>query len=359
MKTMLSEYLKLFMCSILITSEICASNNTTVHAAENFALNNSSENLVISMYGEDGISNVMKLNPISREKSELVSNQSVCLSGNLSDDKNSFIYMNALDGDLWQVFSLDLKNNKTSKLTTDKIGKLWGKAGKDNSIYFEAFDKFSGLTKIKKLNTKDNSSFFFDSSDKDRSIEVYDTRNDKVVAVTASNSEDKTRHKEANKTNNAKKNLKPIDYTIYEMDADGSNMRKIASVNANIINSISYNYDCKKVIINGNNINNEKGIGIYEVSTENGQITKLLTNTMIQSKKKSIISDIAETNAVLSKDGHTLYFAGASKSVCKLIFTDTTSMPQDIYSYDLITDTIKEVYEYRKHTIITDLTISY
>lgn len=353
MKSTLSKYLKLSMCGILCISAICA-NNKAVNAAETATLNNNNEELIVSMYAEDKTSNMIKLNPVSKEYSEIVSNKEVWLSGNLTDDKSTLVYMNAIGQETWQVFSLDLKNKITSKLTTDNVGKFNGKAGKDNIVYFEVFDKSTALAKIEKYNTKDHSSFIFDAADKDRNTEEYDVRNDKIIAVMCSNSENEKRRKEPRKGHTPER---PITYSIYEMNTDGSNMKQIADVNASEINSISYNYDCKKAIINGENINNDNGI--YAVSIENGQITKVLTDNMINSDKNSIISDIGKTNAVLSKDGQTLYFAGSSKSVGEMLFSGITSIPKDIYSYDLKNNKITEVYGDKKHTIITDLTISY
>ena len=266
--------------------------------------------------------------------------------------------MNAVGEEPWQLFSLDLKNKKTSKVTTDKVGKFNGKAGKDNVIYFGVLDKSSIISKIEKLNTKDNSSLIFDRLDKDRDPQVYDVRNDKVVAVMVSNSEENKRQEEANKTKKAKTNLKPIDYTIYEMNSDDTNMKRIASVNAYRIDSISYNYDCKKVIITGKDINNENGQGIYEISTENGQVTKLLTNPMIQSDKNSTISEVGRSSAVLSKDGHTLYFGGVPKGASELKFLDVTSMPQNVYSYDLTTNNIKDVAEIAAAFLVPETTMA-
>lgn len=177
------------MCGALFISGISISSSKVVNAAKTTKLNNKNEELIVSMYDKDGISNITKVNPISKEYSELVSNQSVWLNGNLSEDKNSLVYMNALGEEPWQLFSLDLKDKKTSKLTTDKTGKFHGKAGKDNVIYFGVLDKSFAVSKIKKLNTKDNSSLIFDVLDKDIDDKVYDVRNDKVAAVIVSNSE--------------------------------------------------------------------------------------------------------------------------------------------------------------------------
>lgn len=360
MKNKLNKYF-VVLCSILLISAICVGIFTLHNKKEvkTISLNNS-EDLVVSLYDTDGKSNITKVNLASKEETGLVSNREVWLSGNLSEDKNSLIYMDAIGDEPWQVFLLDLKNNKTYKATTDDIGKLGGKSGKENIIYFETLNKSSGLAKIAKINTADKSSEVFDAENNDRTVEVYDSRNDKILAVTVSNSEDNKRRNDANKTKNSKLNLKPIDYTIYEMNGDFSNMKKVALVNAKKINSISYNYDGTKAIIYGENINNENGYGIYELSTQTGEITSLLTDTMIHDQNDCIVSKIEDNeSAALSKDEKLLYFTGRPKDAVKLTFLDTTSYPQEIYSYNLTNHEIQEVYKYKTPTLITDLTISY
>ncbi len=362
MKNKLSRKLKISICSILLISAICV-GIFTINSKENttaISLNKNSEELVVSLYDTDGKSNITKVNLASKEETKLVSDREVYLSGNLSEDKKSLVYMDAIGEEPWQVFLLDLKNNKTYEATTDKVGKLGGKAGSGNTFYFETLDRSSGLSKIAKSDTKDKSSKIFDTEDKDNSIQVYDSRNDKIVAVEFSNAEDNKRQKEANKTKKAGINLKPIDYTICEMNADGMNIKEISSINAKGITSISYNYDGKKAIIYGENINNENGYGIYELSIETGEIKSLLTNTMIHDKNDCIVSELGGNEyAVLSKDDKLLYFTGRPKDAEKLKFLDTTSYPQVIYSYDLTNHEIKEVYKYNSPTIISDLTISY
>lgn len=83
MKNTLSKYLKLFMCGALFISGISISSSKVVNAAKTTKLNNNNEELIVSMYDKDGISNITKVNAISKEYSELVSNQSVWLNGNL------------------------------------------------------------------------------------------------------------------------------------------------------------------------------------------------------------------------------------------------------------------------------------
>ncbi|WP_026887559.1 hypothetical protein [Clostridium beijerinckii] len=363
MKNKLSRNLRVLICSILLISAVCGGifiiNNK--HTALTTLLNNNNtEDLIVSLYDTDGKSNITKVNLASKEETKLVSDREVWLSGNLSEDKNSLIYMDAIGDEPWQVFSLNLKNNKTYKVTTDNIGKFGGKSGNGSTLYFQTLDKSSGIAKIAKINTEDKSSEIFDNEDKDRDVQVYDSRNDKIIAVMFSNAEDNKRHTEASKTKQAKTNLKPMDYTICEINADGSNIKRIASVSAKSITSISYNYDGKKAIIYGENINNENDYGIYELSIETGEMKSLLTNTMIHDKKDCIISEIRDNeSAILSKDEKLLYFTGRPKGSEKLKFLDTTSYPQEIYSYNLTTQEIKEVYKYNRPTIITNLTISY
>lgn len=362
MKNKLSRKFKVSICSILLISAVCVGIFTINNKknAATISLHKNSGELVISLYDTDGKSNITKVNLASKEETKLVSDREVYLSGNLSEDKNSLIYMDAIGDEPWQVFSLDLKNNKTYEATTDNVGKFGGKAGNGNTIYFETLDKLSGLSKIAQINTEDKSAKIFDIDDKDRAVSKYDSRNNKIVAVMFSNAEDNKRHTEANKTKKSKLNLKPMDYSICELNADGSNIKNIATVNAKNIYSISYNYDGKKAIIYGENINNDNDYGIYELSIETGEITSLLTNTMIHDQKDCIISEIRDNeSAVLSKDDKLLYFTARPKDAGTLKFLDTTAYPQEIYSYNLADHEIKEVYKFKSPTLITDLTISY
>lgn len=354
-KFKLNNNLKIFILGIFFISLVCI-NNINVKATKNISSNNNNEELIVSTYDTGGKSSITKVNPETKEQSILISNQDVWLSGNLSDDKSSLVYMNALGKETWQVFSLDLKTKQIKKLTTNKLGKFGGKAGDNDTIFFEVIDPSSALSKIVKYNIKDNSSIIFDELDKDRVAEVYDIRDNKIIAVMNSNSEEEKRRTQANKTQTP---IKPIEYSIYEIDSDNSNMKKIASINATKIDNISYNYDCKKAIISGKNINNENCYGIYEVSTENGQVTKFLTDDMIFNNKDYMISAINNSYAVMSRNGNVLYFSGVPKGGRNILFQDITSMPQNVYSYNLKTNKIEKVYENGKPTIITDLTIAY
>lgn len=356
MKKTLGKNLNLIMCGVFVVSALSIGSGKIACGAEINTLNNGSEELIVSMRTGDGKSNIVKYNPITKGANQLVSDQEVWLSGNLTEDKNNLVYMNAIGQETWQVFSLNLKNNMNSKVTTDKLGKFNGKAGKDgNTVYFAEFDKSTDLPKIEKYNINDNSAFVFDSSDKDRSVERFDVRNDKIITVMISKEED-------SKRGNVHKKGDPepsFVYSIYELSTNGSYMKKIADVNARQIYAISYSYDCKKAIINGRNINNDNDEGIYELNVENGQLTKIVTESMLNSDKSCAISDIGHENAVLSKDESKVYFPASSKNVGFFVVDEMTGKPEDVYSYDLKTNKIELAYAYKRDTVITDLTISY
>ncbi|WP_160685134.1 hypothetical protein [Clostridium sp. C2-6-12] len=356
MKKTSSNNLKLILCGIFVASTLSIVSSPVAHGAEITTLNNSGEELIVSMRTGDGKSNIVQYNPITKDANQLISDQEVWLSGNLTEDKNNLVYMNAIGQETWQVFSLNLKNNMNSKITTDKLGKFNGKAGKDgNTVYFGTFDKSTNLPKIKKYNVNDNSAFVFDAADKDRSIERFDVRNDKIISIMISKDEDGKRGKVHKKGDPQPSFI----HSIYELNTNGSDMRKIADINASIIYAISYSYDCKKAIINGRNINNDNDEGIYELNIENGQLTKIVTENMLKSDKSYTISDIGHENAVLSKDGTKVYFPASSENVGNLLVDGITCKPEDVYSYDLKTNKLELAYSYKKDTIITDLTISY
>lgn len=356
MKKTLSKNLKLIMCGIFFISVISIGSSKTADGAEITTLNNSNEELIVSMRTADEKSNIIKYNPITKESSQLILDQDVWLSGNLAEDKSNLVYMNAIGEETWQVYSLNLNNNFNSKITTDKLGKFNGKAGKDgNTVYFGAFDKSTKLPKIEKYNVNNNSAFVFDAADKNRSIESFDVRDDKIISVMISKEEDDKRGKVHKKGTPEPS----VIYSIYELNTNGSDMKKIADINASIIYTISYSYDCKKAIINGKNINNDNDEGIYEVNIENGQLAKILSENMINSYKNYGISDIGHENAVLSKDGTKLYFPASSRSVGYFLVDGMTGKPEDVYSYDLKTNKVELAYAYMKDTVITDLTISY
>ena len=344
----LNKYIKLFVCSIFVISVIFIAI---------FTFYNKKEKLLVSLYDIDGKSNITMINPISKSENELVSNRNVWLSGNLSKDRNYLVYMDAIGDEPWQVFLLDLANKKTYKITTDNCRKLRGKSGMKNIVYFEVLNSTLDGAKIAKVNIKDKSSEIFDTSTIGRSFEVYDVRNNKITAATVYITENNKRQEEANNKNVS---LKAIPYSIYEMNADGSDIKQIASVNAKFIDSISYSYNCKKIIIGGKDINNENGSGIYEVSTDTGKVIRLLTDSMINKQKDSILAGIGSNSlGVVSKSGNLLYFAGIQKGAKALHFGSVDSFPRQIYSYNFSNHKIKQVYEYKKPTIITDLTISY
>lgn len=358
MKKNINKCIKIFIVCILFIGAIFVSK-VAFHNNEcnNFLLNDKNEKLIISSYNFSGKSDITEINTSLKNKKQLVFNRNVWLSGNLSEDKNYLVYMDAIADEPWQVFLLNLKNKKTYKVTTDNYKKFHGKYGMKGIIYFQIFKSESDAAKIARVNIKNRTSNIFDISYIDRSFEAYDVRNNKIVAASVSNSENNRRLEMANKENSS---LKPIVYSIYEMDGDGSNMKKIGVINAQVISSISYNYNCKKVIVCGKGINNEKGNGIFEICISNGKIKKLLTDISISKQKNSDVKAIGSNSvAVVCKNEQLMYFNGIPKNTKMMEFKGINSFPMEIYSYNFSNHQIKEVYKSKEPSIITDLTVSY
>lgn len=315
------------------------------------------EELLISSYNIDGKSNIVKMDMLSKNKKELIANRDVWLSGDLSDDKKYLTYMDAISNEPWQVFLLNLKSKKNYEVTTDNYKKFRVKYGTKDVIYFETFKSGLDPSKIVRINMKNRISKIFDTSNTDRSFGAYDVRNNKIIVVSVSNSENNKRLKITNENNTS---LKPIIYSIYEMNEDGSNIKKIGNINAQFIRSISYNYDCKKAIICGKEINNEKGNCIFEIYIDNGEVKKLLTDTMISKQKNSDVKVIGSNGlGVICKNEQKIYFAGVPKNSKVLNFQSVSSFPTRIYSYNFYNHEMKEIYKCEKSSIITDLTVSY
>ncbi len=338
----------------------CAKNptNTTPIHKNNNTLDN--EKIVVSAYNREGKSSITLVNPKNGLGEVLLDNRDVWLSGEVSSDGKSLVYVDAIgDTGAWNVFLRDLKTKKTYQVTNDSLGQLNARFGDKNGkvIYSEVIGNSGPASKIVKIDTENKNSVLLDSNQKDRSAEKFDVFENKIVGAFVSESQNNKRWEEANM-----KDIEPrqLPYSICEMDKDGKNMREISKINAINIDFISYGADGKYITFGGEKIGNDSGSGIYKLSIENGKLERLLTDTMLKEKEKSIVSKIGkERYGVLSKDGKKLYFAGVPKDAKEVTFKDITSKPRSLYQYDLETKEIEQIYDPKGPVIITDVTISY
>ena len=152
----------------------------------------------------------------------------------------------------------------------------------------------------------------------------------------------------------------PITHTLFEIDPDGNNLKKIAEIKASSIESISYNYDGKKIIIGGCDINDDSGYGIYELSVDTGVLTTILTDDILANTENSIVTEIAHPPlATMSKDENLIYFTGVHKNSEKVNIAGLSGYPTAIFSYNMNTKELKEVFKPEVSSIIFDMNIKY
>lgn len=312
------------------------------------------DKLIISTFSAEDKGNILSLNINDNTENTLIKDRQVGITGDLSADGSKIAYSDALgDNDPWQIYLHNCTDNQTRTITNDKFGKSRAKISNDNSIYFITYTK-QNIVKLGKVNTERNSYDIIDEDDSDRQLDDFDIKNNKLIISTES------RSLELKEWNENKGHYMPIIHTLFEVDPDGNNFEKIAEVKASSIESISYNYDGKKIIIGGRDINDNSGYGIYELSIDTGVLTTVLTDTILANTENSIVSEIAHPPlAVMSKDGNTIYFSGVHKDSESVNITGLSCYPVLIFSYNINTKELKEVFKPTVPSLIFDMNIKY
>ena len=311
--------------------------------------------LIVSTFSADNKGSMSSLNINDNTEKTLVKDRQVGITGDLSVDGSKVVYTDALgDSDPWQIYSCGVTDNQTNEITTDDSGKSHPKISDDNSVYFLTTSKDQAVLKVGKINIEKNSSDIIDGNDSDREVDTFDVKNNKLIISADSV---KLRLQKWHE-NNGKKT--PITHTIFETDLDGNNLKKIAEIQASSVESISYNYDCKKIIIGGFCINGDSCYGIYELSLDTGDVTALLTDNILKSTENSIVTEIAHPSfATMSKDENLIYFSGVHKDSERVKIAGLSCYPTSIFSYNINTKELKEVFTPKISSLIFDMNIKY
>lgn len=312
------------------------------------------DKLIISTFSAENKGNMLSLNLNDNSENSLIKDRQVGITGDLSADGSKIAYVDALgDTDPWQIYLYNFADNQTSKVTSDNFGKSHAKISSDNSIYFITFTK-ENIVKLGKVNSETNSYDIIDQDDPDRQLDAFDIKNNKLVISTDSRSLELKEWKEN------KGHYMPITHTLFELDPNGNDFKKIAEIKASSIESISYNYDNKKIIIGGCDINDNSGYGIYELSVDTGTLTTILTDNILKNTGNSIVSKIAHPPlATMSKDGNVIYFSGAPKDSESVTIAGLSCYPTSIFSYNINTKELKEVFTPKTSSLIFDMNIKY
>ena len=315
---------------------------------------NIQDKLIISTFYTENKGDILSLNLNDNTEDILIKDRQVGITGDCSANGSKIAYVDALgDGDPWQVYEYNFTDNQTYKVTSDKFGKSHAKISNDNSIYFITYTK-QNIVKLGKVNPEINSYDIIDEDDSDRQLDAFDIKNNKLIISTESRSLELKGWKE-----NKGKYI-PITHTLFEIDPNGNNFKKIAEIKASSIESISYNYDGKKIIIGGCDINDNSGYGIYELSVDTGSLNTILTNDILANTENSIVSEIAHPPlATMSKDENLIYFSGVHKDSEKVNIAGMSCYQTLIFSYNINTKELKEVFTPKISSLIFDMNIKY
>ncbi|QDQ01881.1 hypothetical protein FOH38_16080 [Lysinibacillus fusiformis] len=320
---------------------------------------NNNEELIISLYDNEGKSSIVGLDVEENVEKELVNNEEVWLHGALSGNKQYLAYTSAKGDGPWDIYLLDIHNKKSYQVTNDTLGQLHPRFSdrEGKIIYSEIIGPSFPVSKIAKVDVQKKDSIVLDTEQADRAVELYDISGNKIIGAFVSEEENTARWVAANEDGGT---LEQILYSIYEMNLDGSDMHLITSVKAINMDSIAYGPDGNSIILGGENVGEDEGSGIYQLSLTDQTLTTILTDQMIKENRNPILSEIGQRrSAVLSKNQRFIYFTGIPKNVDEVNFAGIISNIRCIYRYDLGNHEIKKVYEYKRPAIITDLTVTY
>lgn len=312
------------------------------------------DKLIISTFSAEDKGDILSLNLNDNTENTLIKDRQVAITGDLSADGSKAVYVDALgDSDPWQIYLYNFTDNQTSKVTSDNFGKSHAKISNDNSIYFITSTK-QNIVKLGKVNSETNSYDIIDQDDPDRQLDAFDIKNNKLIIST------EARSLELKEWNANKGHYMPITHTLFEVDPNGNDFKKIAEVKASSIESISYNYDGKKIIIGGRDINDNSGYGIFELSVDTGALSTILTDDILTNTENSIVTQIAHPPlATMSKDENLIYFSGVNKDSGNVNIAGLSCYPVSLFSYNLNTKELKEVFTPKTSSLIFDMNIKY
>ncbi|MBN1040124.1 S-layer protein [Clostridium botulinum] len=353
--TKLSKKLILMVSFLGILLVGCSNENVISELNSKKITDSSKDKLIVSTFSSENKGDISSLNVNDNTEKILVKDKQVGITGDLSSDESKVAYVDAVgETDPWQIYLHNLNDNETSKITNDKFGKSRAKISDDNFIYFITGSK-ENVVKVGRVNIE-NSSYdidIIDATDSDRQADAFDVKNNKLIISTASRNLELQKWEE-NGT------YVPITHTIFETDLNGNNLKKIAEIQATLVLSISYNYDEKKIIICGCDVNNDSEYGIYELSLDTGELKTILTDNILANTENSIVSEISHPPlATMSRDENLIYFSGVPKNSEPASICGMSCYPTSIFTYNINTKEFKEIFTPKSASLIFDLNINY
>ncbi|MBU3188205.1 S-layer protein [Clostridium bowmanii] len=315
------------------------------------SVKSSQEKLIISTFSIDNKGSILSLDIKSRIEKYLITDRHVSITGDLYKDNSKIVYADAL-GDYypWQIYLHNFKENKIFQVTDNKTAKSHPRVSDDNSIFF--LNAPNGVIKVAKIKIDTKSYDIIDNDDSDREVDTFSIKHNKLLISTNSISLRLKSWKEN------QGHLKPLIHTIFEVNSNTNRLSKIATIKASLIESISYNSTYKKVLIGGSDINENPGVGIYELSLDTGHLTTIITDSTLANAYNSIVSKIAHPVLVeMSNDDSHIYFTGVPKNSKEIKVNEMSCYPTAIFSYNINTKELEKIFNPKVSSLIYGMTI--
>lgn len=311
----------------------------------------SQDKLIISTFSINNKGSILSMDIKSKIEQYLITDRQVGITGDLYKDSSKIVYVDALnDYDPWQIYLHDLNDNKSFQVTDNKSGKAQPRVSDDNSIFF--LNAPHGIVKVAKIKFDAKSYDLIDNDDPDREVDTFSIKHNKLLISTDLSSLRLKSWKEN------QGQLKPLIHTIFEVNSNGNKLSKIATIKASSVESISYNSNYKKVLIGGSDINENPGVGIYELSLDTGHLTTIVTDSTLANDYNSIASKIAHPIlSEISKDDNLIYFTGVPRNSKEIKINEISCYPTAIFSYNINTRKIEKIFTPKVSSLIYGMII--
>jgi len=294
--------------------------------------------IVIAVTNPDNKSELWMIDTNDQRKQKLVSDRFPMVTGKVNAAGDVLIYSDAIGNNPWDVFKLNIPTNETYQITDDPLGQFNLHFGDEegNIVLAKSGGKSSPIPQISIIDVNDKSGKIIELGS-DIGVQDFDVRDNKIIALAFSFEEFiQKKFKEQD-------DLAKINYSIIEMDMDGSNKKVISEIKAVSLDSISFSKSKDFVILGGEGIHDNEQ-GFYKLDINKNKIENLLTEEQV--KKTNEVSQISRPFvAALSSDEKNIYFAAIPTGTSEKNIVGITVYPNALYCYNFDKMEISKVFE--------------
>lgn len=338
--TFKSIHIKYVLLSLIVfaASILLIFNKVSNRTSTSRSSSSNGEWIVVAVTNPDNKSELWMIDTNDQRKQKLVSDRFPMVTGKVNAAGDVLIYSDAIGNNPWDVFKLNIPTNETYQITDDPLGQFNLHFGDEegNIILARSGGKSSPVPQISIIDVNDKSGKIIELGS-DIGVQDFDVRDNKIIALAFSFEEFiQKKFKEQD-------DLAKINYSIIEMDMDGSNKKVISELKAVSLDSISFSKLKDFVILGGEGIHDNEQ-GFYKLDINKNKIENLLTEEQV--KKTNEVSQISRPFiAALSSDEKNIYFAAIPTGTSEKNIVGITVYPNALYCYNFDKMEISKVFE--------------